>query len=292
MISGSLFCFAASYYYASYRKVLQRPLPTSQDIPALDITSIYNRTARRFDDEQNNFESVSGIAKLRKKLVQQAEGHVLECAVGTGRNSTFYDARKVRSLTMVDRSPGMLAVCQEKWGAGNWSLRAKVGTSFLVGDLGRDGVEAVLRPNGEEADRKFDTVVQTMGLCSTEDPVKLLKNLERTVKSDGRILMLEHGISHYAWVNELLHRTALDHAKEHGCWWNRDIGAIVEKSGLEVDQIKRYNFGTTWWLELRPSTSPKAAPTTGQSKDKAAVLEAAPLGRRRAAPAEWWPIFR
>jgi methyltransferase OMS1, mitochondrial len=292
MISGSLFCFAVSYYYASYRKVLQRPLPTSQDIPELDITSIYNRTARSFDDDQNSFESVSGIAKLRKKLVQQAEGHVLECAVGTGRNSTYYDAHKVRSLTMVDRSPGMLAVCQEKWNTGNWSLRAKVKTSFLVGDLGRDGAEAILRPNGEEADRKFDVVVQTMGLCSTEDPVKLLRNLGRTVKSDGKILMLEHGISHYAWVNELLHRTALDHAKEHGCWWNRDIGAIVEKSGLEVDQIKRYNFGTTWWLELRPSTGPKSDLTRGQSKDMTSVLDPAPLRKYRPVPAEWWPTWR
>jgi methyltransferase OMS1 len=130
-----------------------------------------------------------------------------------------------------------------------------------------------------------------MGLCSTEDPVKLLENLGKTVKSDGKILMLEHGISHYAWVNDLLHRTAIDHAKEHGCWWDRDIGAIVEKSGLEVEQIKRYNFGTTWWLELRPKKSLVLEETTSQIKDISHSLVPSKGSEITTTQEAWWQFW-
>ncbi|KAI9792830.1 MAG: hypothetical protein M1816_001562 [Peltula sp. TS41687] len=101
--------------------------------------------------------------------------------------------------------------------------------------------------------RKFDTVIQTMGLCSTADPVGLLRHMgEMTDPEHGQILLLEHGRSHYGWLNEILDSLAQAHAVKHGCWWNRDIGRIVEESGLEVVRIKRFHFGTTWWVELRP----------------------------------------
>ena len=100
----------------------------------------------------------------------------------------------------------------------------------------------------------FDTVVQTMGLCSTSDPVRLLRHLgSLTDPEHGQILLLEHGRSHYAWLNDILDSLAKTHAMKHGCWWNRDIKKIVEESGLEVVTLKRYHFGTTWWIELRPS---------------------------------------
>ena len=98
----------------------------------------------------------------------------------------------------------------------------------------------------------FDTIVQTMGLCSTPDPVGLLKRMESVLKPiTGRILLLEHGRGNYAWINEQLDYHAPRHADKFGCWWNKDIAKIVEESGLEVVKMKRYHFGTTWWVELK-----------------------------------------
>jgi methyltransferase OMS1 len=48
------------------------------------------------------------------------------------------------------------------------------------------------------------------------------------------------------------------HALEFGCHWNRDIGKIIEESGLEIVELKRKHLGTTWWIELRPG---KKGPT-------------------------------
>ncbi len=92
-----------------------------------------------------------------------------------------------------------------------------------------------------------------MGLCSTPKPSALLQRLGTLANQDhGQILLLEHGRSHYTWLNTILDNLAPHHADRYGCWWNRDIGKIVEESGLEVQKIQRYYLGTTWWVELRP----------------------------------------
>ena len=96
-----------------------------------------------------------------------------------------------------------------------------------------------------------------MGLCSTPNPVELLRKMASVTNvQHGRILLLEHGKAHYDWLNERLDYYAPSHADKFGCWWNRDIGKIIEDSGLEVVEMKRYHFGTTWWIELRPRKTP------------------------------------
>ena len=92
-----------------------------------------------------------------------------------------------------------------------------------------------------------------MGICSVADPVRLLRHLGSLVNPHhGRILLLEHGLSHYAWLNTWLDSSAANHADKYGCWWNKNIGRIVEESGLEIVKMKRYHLGTTWWIELKP----------------------------------------
>ena len=84
-----------------------------------------------------------------------------------------------------------------------------------VNYLVQDGAEPIPSP----ANNGFDYVFQTMGVCSTHDPVKLLKNLEHHCKDGGKIIILEHGRSHYDWLNNILDAYAPDHAENWGCWW-------------------------------------------------------------------------
>jgi methyltransferase OMS1 len=99
---------------------------------------------------------------------------------------------------------------------------------------------------------KFDTIIQSMGLCSHHSPVALLRNLGNACKEDGNIILLEHGKSHYDWLNRILDRFAEKHAETWGCWWNRDVEAILKESGLRVVKLRRYHFGTTYWIEAKP----------------------------------------
>jgi methyltransferase OMS1 len=187
---------------------------------------------------------------LRSRLVKQARGDVLESAAGTGRNSEYYVQSRVKSLTIVDKSKGMLEIAEQKWPAEregeDWTGRVQ----FLVGDVEDEGTRARLRHNGSP---QFDTVVQTLGLCSTDDPDALMRSLTKLVKPGGKILLLEHGQSYFDGLNRMLDRSAHSHAAKHGCFWNRDIGAIVARSGMETVQVSRTwrSAGTNWYVILR-----------------------------------------
>lgn len=246
-----------------------------------DVASRYDYTADSFDSEVGFSELLMGINGIRKRLAERCSGHVLEVSCGTGRNLGYYDIGKsngstpegkVDSLTFVDLSPQMVDVCKKKWSAlfGNKneidkikpSLNVRFMTGSALGDM-------PLAPDG----RKYDTIIQTMGLCSTPTPAALLTNMAKHLdvsNPTSRILLLEHGRSYMPWMNNILDNSAEKHAELHGCWYNRDIGAIVqqaaEQSGLEVVQERRHHGGTTWIFELKPkpgaaSSSPSAQQT-------------------------------
>ena len=40
------------------------------------------------------------------------------------------------------------------------------------------------------ADNSFDTVVDTFGLCSFDDPVKVLVEMQRVCRKDGGVILL------------------------------------------------------------------------------------------------------
>ena len=102
----------------------------------------------------------------------------------------------------------------------------------------------------------FTTIVQTMGICSTPTPGATLAHLGSLASpSDGKLLLLEHGRSRYDWLNWILDKAAARHADTHGCWFNRDVGRILEESGLVIEKVERSQFGTLWYVEARPGVS-------------------------------------
>lgn len=208
---------------------------------------------------------------------------MLEVSIGTGRNLEFYDwdfkgfngvgkpdgrgpikKGKVRSFTAVDKSPEMLEIAHSKFSA---QFPGIVGVRWVVGDAAQEGVIPMPPRSADERSgnlegKKYDTVIQTMGLCSVSDPVGLLRNLGKyVVEEEGRILLLEHGRGRWAWLNGILDRFADGHARNFGCWWNRDFGKVIEKCGLEVVKVQRPKWshgGTTWWIELKKARSEKS----------------------------------
>jgi methyltransferase OMS1 len=53
-------------------------------------------------------------------------------------------------------------------------------------------------------DNTFDAVVDTFGMCSVQNPEKVLREMQRVCKEDGKIVLLEHGSGHYEFINNLL----------------------------------------------------------------------------------------
>lgn len=223
-----------------------------------DASDRYDRTARTYDETVGASEKSIGVDRLRRKLVGRAEGHVLEVSAGTGPSLAHYNFKKVRSLTLLDQSAPMLEIARQKWNELKQKDEVAGRKSGNVEFRVQSAFDPIGGPKHEKDEKieevgKFDTVVQAHGLCSTAQPERLLQRLGQVVRRDGKILLLEHGYSYFGWLNVCLDRNAPVRADKYGCWWNKDIGAIVRNSGLEIVKISRpwYHLGTTWWIELR-----------------------------------------
>jgi methyltransferase OMS1, mitochondrial len=219
----------------------------------------FEKVATCYDDRIGWDELFMGIQVMRRFLLRHARGDVLEVGAGTARNLPYYDPRKVRRLVLTDSSPSMLQRAKDKIAAA--ADTTKRSATRIVACR----ADAHKLPLPDDA---FDTVVDTFGLCSYDDPVAVLREMSRVCKkSGGKILLLEHGRSHsFQWITNHLDRNAETHAANWGCVWNRDLDDILAKSGLEVESIHTWHFGTTYYVVCRPAppstTSTTPSPST------------------------------
>ena len=199
---------------------------------AIEIANKYDAFARFYDWAELGPELL-GLARLRRKLVRSAAGDVLEVAVGTGKNIVHYP-KDIR-LTGVDLSQGTMAKASKR------ADRSGLTARFEVMDVTYLGF----------AEESFDTVVDTMSLCTFPNPIAALKELGRVCRSAGRILLLEHGRSDRAWLGGFQDRRARKHAEPLGRHWNREPLRLVEESGLRVVRAERHFFGVFHLIEAQ-----------------------------------------
>lgn len=208
-------------------------------------TATFQKIAYSYDDEIRKDEFVMGINLLRRALLYfHAKGDVLEVGAGTGRNLGYYPGENtVRRVVLTDSSDKMLLRAKDKLKQMPVSERGRY--DVLVADAGN--LQSF-------PDNSFDTIVDTFGLCSFDDPIAVLKELQRVCKPEGKILLLEHGRSKsYEGLSSYLDKHAERHAKNWGCVWNRDIDKIVQSSGLQLETLHNWHFGTTYYVVCRPS---------------------------------------
>ena len=168
-------------------------------------TATFQKIAYSYDDEIAKDEFVMGINLLRRALLYwHANGNVLEVGAGTGRNLGYYPS-SVKKIVLTDSSEKMLEKANEK--LSRMSNTEKARHEVMVADAGKLPF----------ADNSYDTIVDTFGLCSFDDPTAVLKELQRVCKPDGKILLLEHGRSKsYSGLSSYLDKHAERHAKNWG----------------------------------------------------------------------------
>ncbi len=285
-----VFGFSLSLYISSNVASHVRAVKATErlDLPQnADVSNRWRDPSRNFDEEVDLSEKWLLLRAKRKRLVNEAYGNVLEVSCGTGRNMDLYDLRPydekedsrsgrsrkriITSLTFNDQSEVMIDHAERKFermeGRRKKYERFTGPVRFIVGDAGIRGV--IDRPEGG-----YDTVVQTMGVCSVSDAASFLRKLGELCRQPGesskhalpaeddgkggKILLLEHGRGSFGLINHFLDDGAKLHAAHYGCWWNKDVADVIEKSGLVIERMRRYNFGTTWEIVLRPTPRSRA----------------------------------
>jgi ubiquinone/menaquinone biosynthesis C-methylase UbiE len=179
-------------------------------------------------------ENVFGVKRLRKSLINCSYGNVLEVACGTGENFRYLP--QSATLTAVDLSPAMIKQAQQE--------AQKLGMAVQF--------ERMKAEDLKFADASFDTVISTMSTCTFNDPVAALHEMQRVCSPDGKILLIEHGRSRWAWLAHYQDRHAHDHFQEAGCRWNQDPLALIKEAGLKVVHSRRHFLGIFHTIETRP----------------------------------------
>jgi ubiquinone/menaquinone biosynthesis C-methylase UbiE len=119
----------------------------------------------------------AGLARRRRELLGDLHGHVVELGAGTGANLEAYGPAVTR-LTLLEPSPAMAD-----------RLRARVARTTVDGE-----VDVIAAP-GEAlplADASADAVVTTLVLCTVGDVDRTLAEIERVLRPDGRLVLIEH----------------------------------------------------------------------------------------------------
>ncbi|KAL6757661.1 S-adenosyl-L-methionine-dependent methyltransferase [Haematococcus lacustris] len=281
--AGAALFGASSYSTWRYFTYHREAIEAVDSLQACPSGTAFDSLASKYDAAVGSEETWMGYGLLRSWLLAKAQGDVLEISAGTGRNLPYYafGSGRVRSLTQTDLShlppaspgpsggsllnilrvlvPGALkapssssqappspcAACAlqqaHEFDGRDWRMRCREGCCHAGHPLARFPPAS------------FDTVVDTFGLCSHDNPLVVLRQAARVCKPGGKVLLLEHGRSSWGWWNRSLDEGAQRHRSKWGCWWNRDILAIVHQAGLVVEYVSRWHFGTSYIIVASPA---------------------------------------
>ena len=180
-------------------------------------------------------DTVFGATRLRRWVMAQAHGDVLDVACGTGEN--FGLLRGVDSLTAIDLTPAMLD-----------QARARASRLGLDVDLLEMSAQRLDFPDGT-----FDTVTTAMSTCTFPDPVGALREMARVTRPDGRMLLLEHGRSRVDWIARVQDHRADRHYRRTGCRSNQDVTAVLTAADLRIDATRSQTMGVFTAVVARPT---------------------------------------
>ncbi len=163
------------------------------------------------------------VTHQRQKIVPQARGRVLEVGIGSGLNLPLYDPGKVAQVIGLDPGAELIAMARRR----AWT--AAVPVEFL-----QQRGEAIPLESGS-----IDTAVATYTLCTIPGVEQALAEMRRVLKPGGRLLFCEHGLAPDPSVQRWQARiTPAWMWLGGGCHLNRDIPALLQRSGFRPQSIE------------------------------------------------------
>jgi ubiquinone/menaquinone biosynthesis C-methylase UbiE len=161
------------------------------------------------------------IQALRRTLISEARGTVLEIGAGSGVNFPYYDVSQIKRLYALEPNPGMRRLAERQ-------RRPGLEVEFL--SLPGERV-----PLG---DASVDTVVSTFTLCTIPAVHEALNSLARVLKQGGALLFLENSVADDIRVRRWQERwQPVHHRVFDGLFLTRDIPSLVASAGFRIEQL-------------------------------------------------------
>src|SRR6266567_6651484 len=177
------------------------------------FAAMYERLSR--SGREHNF-----MEPLRKEVIAQAQGVVLEVGAGTGFNFALYNPQQVERVEAVEPDSAMLRYARER-----------LKTAHVPITLTQAPVETL-----PFADETFDSAVATLVFCSVTDPLRGLSEIRRVLKPGGCLLLIEHVQAQGAFarrVQDII--TPVTKRMAGNCHWNRDTARSVINADFEIE---------------------------------------------------------
>ena len=165
----------------------------------------------------------AGLREMRRELLAQARGRVVEIGAGTGVNLELYP-QSIEELVLAEPDPHMSRRLREKLAPSGRAAR------IVAAPAERLPFE----------DSSFDTAVATLVLCTVPDPEAAVAEVSRVLRPGGQLLFIEHvrssdpGVARWQDRLEKPWRFLGD-----GCHCNRDTLATLGASPLSVERVER-----------------------------------------------------
>jgi ubiquinone/menaquinone biosynthesis C-methylase UbiE len=162
------------------------------------------------------------LEPYRRRVINAAEGRVLEIGVGSGLNLKLYQPG-VSEVLALEPDSKLIAMAR------NNAKDASRPITFLEASAEQLPLD----------DNSVDTVVTTWTLCTIPDGIHALQEARRVLKPSGKLLFAEHGLSPEQNVQKWQNRiNPLWKPLAGGCHLNLPIKNMIETAGFAIDHIK------------------------------------------------------
>jgi ubiquinone/menaquinone biosynthesis C-methylase UbiE len=176
------------------------------------------------------------IREIRKGIIGQAEGVVLEIGAGSGANFVHYDPTRVTKLYALEPNPGMIRLAERQ------RIRTKLDVEYL--DLPGERIPL--------EDRSVDSIVSTFTLGTIPDVVEALRGMRRVLRPGGKVIFFELGLSTDLRVRRWQQRwEPVAYRLFEGLHLTRDIPSLLNQCGFAVGKVESMYlaaFPKSWTL--------------------------------------------
>lgn len=183
----------------------------------------------------------AALRRLRRELMPKAAGDVLEIGAGTGANLKYYSSEACRALTIADKELS----------------RAIRETAFPL-PVKLAEADVLHLPF---ADSSFDTVVETLLLCSVEEVSAALSEIKRVLKPKGRFIHIDHGLPEKKGLRRVFLTLApLWHGITRSCRIDKTFEPLLSDAGFETMDEGRAWGDVFYWGISKKSNGPRKTP--------------------------------